>query len=46
MLPLPAVAPAAIVVLAPTQIAEGVAIGETVGKAFTVTVTLPNILAE
>ena len=38
MLPLPAVALAASVVLCPLQIAAGVAVGATVGKAFITTV--------
>ena len=41
MLPLPATALAARVVLVPLQIVDGAAVGATVGFAFTVTVTVP-----
>ena len=41
ILPLPAVAFAASVVLPPLQMIAGVAVGDTVGLAFTVTDTVP-----
>jgi hypothetical protein len=46
ILPLPAVAFAANMVLLPLQIAEGAAVGATVGFAFTVIETVPVAVQE